>query len=59
MKRLDELKFSFCQRVVSGPVRVTGCDTSDRDSLAGYPGAKNQPVTLAHSVRVGSLQVTH
>jgi len=55
-KRLDKLE-SFRCRVVSGPVRVTGCVTSDRDSLEGYPGARNQPVTLAHSERTGSLRM--
>jgi len=48
-KRLDELTGIYSQRVVSRPFRVTGCVLSDRDTPQGNPGAKNQPVTLAHS----------
>jgi hypothetical protein len=31
-KRLAELTGIYSRRVVSGPLRVTGCVTSDRDS---------------------------
>jgi len=56
MKRLDELNCPFCRRVVSGPLRVTGCVVSDRESPAD-PGARNLLVNLAQSERVGSLQM--
>ena len=57
MKRLDELTGIYSRRVVSGPLRVTGCVLSDRDTPQGNPGAKNRPVTLAHSEREGSLRM--